>query len=246
VVSSSVRKSSTLAAPGIVTQGMVSGLRLEYTYPHVKKERCMKKLACVLVLFLLSACGGGVSKPQPASKPAEAVPATSTPAESAKTGTKLEAFLGKHGQILVKDLYDVGHVKCEYESIGAGVDMKGIVIYEPGSSQKIKGLRVEVTQSGSRSSISFIDMDELQSLSDAIAYVSDLSKKWAGQIHQPYTEITYISKGEFDLGFYQEGTKATAYVRSGTLGNTIAFLKTGQLDAMKDVVDKASVLLGSK
>lgn len=201
----------------------------------------MKKLVCILVLLGLSACGGRAGNSQPASKPTESVPATSTTLESAKTGTKLEAFLGKRGLVFVKDFYDVGRVKCEY----GDVDMKGLVIYEPGSSQKIKGLKVEVTQSG-RSNSSFIDMDELQSLSDAISYVSDLSRKWAGQTHEPYTEIMYVSKGEFDLGFFQKGTKATAYVSSGTIGSATAFLQTEQLEAMKGVVNKAVVLLNSK
>jgi hypothetical protein len=211
----------------------------------------MKKVFCLLMFFALSGCGDSSHPPsssaessQPAtSKPVESANGASEAAKSSQPGTKLEAFLGKRGLILVKDIYDVGRVK------GLGnVEMKALVMYEVGSSQTMKGLRVEVTESGSleRSSISFIDMDELQSLEDAISYVSDLSKKWEGQSHAPYTEITYISKGEFDLGFFQQGTKASAYVSSGNIGKATAFLQTGDLEQMKEMVGRAVILLNSK
>jgi hypothetical protein len=84
------------------------------------------------------------------------------------------------------------------------------------------------------------------SVSEALSYISDLSKKWADQLHEPYTEITYISKGEFDLGFFQKGKKSRAFVSSGSIGKTTAFLQTADLDRMKAMVDQAVLLLNSK
>ena len=199
--------------------------------------RLMNKSGRVLSWFVLmlslAGCSSGQSNVQPPSKSAE----------PAQPGTKLEAFLGRHGRLIVKDFYDLGQLS----SMGH-VQMEGLVIYEPGSSDKIKGLRVEVTESSSleRSNTSFIDLDELKSLSDAISYISDLSKKWQGQSHEPYTEIVYSSKGEFDLGFYQKGTKSSAFVSSGSIGKATAFLKTADLDRLKSMVDQAISLLNSK
>jgi hypothetical protein len=126
--------------------------------------------------------------------------------------------------------------------------MDALVIYEPGSSQKVKGLRVEVTESGSleRSNTSFIDLDELQSLSQALSYVSGLSAKWDGQSHDPYTEVTYISKGEFEVGFYQKGKQTRAFITSGLIGSATAYVKTSDLDRLKTMVDQATTLLNSK
>jgi hypothetical protein len=184
-----------------------------------------------LALLFLSACSNGQSgAPTPAQKPDQ-------------PGTKLEAFLGKRGRILVKDSYALGQVS----SMGSA-ELEGLVIYEPGSSQKIKGLRIEVTESGrlERSSISFIDLDELQSLSEALSYMSNLAAKWNGQTHDPYTEITYVSKGEFKVGFFQKGTKADAFVTSGLIGSATAFIKISDLDRLKTMVDQANTLLNSK
>jgi hypothetical protein len=185
-----------------------------------------------MVTVSLAGCSSGQS-PSSAQKPAEAP----------QPSTKLEAFLGKHGRLIIKDFYDLGQI-----SSAGRVHMDGLVIYEPGSPDKIKGLRVEVTESGSleRSNTSFIDLDELKSLSDAIAYVSDISKKWQGQSHDPYTEIIYSSKGEFEVGFYQQGTKSNAFVSSGSIGKVNAFLKTADLDRLKNMVDQAISVLNSK
>jgi hypothetical protein len=190
-------------------------------------------MSWLILGLLLTGCSSSQSSPQTPSKPAEAP----------QPGTKLEAFLGKRGRLVVKDFYELGQIS----SMGK-VQMDGLVIYEPGASQKIKGLRVEVTESGSleRQNISFIDLDELQSLSDAISYISDLSKKWAGQVHEPYTEITYVSKGEFSLGFYQKGVQTSAFVSSGSIGKASAYLKTADLDRLREMVDQAVVLLNSK
>ncbi len=187
---------------------------------------------CIVGMVLFNACSGAQTA-TPASKPPD----------SAQPSTKLEAFLGKRGRLVVKDFYDLGRVS----SLGSA-EFNGLVIYEPAGPQKIKGLRVEVTESGSleRSNTSFIDLDELPSLSDAISYISDLSRKWSGQRHEPYTEVIYVSKGEFSVGFYQRGTDASAFVRSGTIGAATAYLKTPDLERMKTLVDQAVVLLNSK
>ena len=126
--------------------------------------------------------------------------------------------------------------------------MDALVISEPGSSQKTKGLRIEVTESGSleRSNISFIDLDELKSLSDALSYISNLAAKWDGQQHEPYTEVSYISKGEFEVGFFQTGKKTSAFIRSGMIGPATAYLKVSDVDRLKAMVDQASTLLNSK
>jgi hypothetical protein len=163
--------------------------------------------------------------------------------EAAQPTTKLEAFLGKRGKLIVKDSYNLPPV-----SRMGKVAMDALVMYEPGSSQKTKGLRVEVTETGrlERSNVSFIDVDELQGLSDALSYMIDLSGKWGGQSHSPYTEVIYISKGELRTGFFQQGTRSSAFVTSGSIGSVTAYLDTPDLQTLKTEVDEAITTLASK
>lgn len=191
-----------------------------------------KGLVSVLLLLFLGACSNGQSvAPGQPQKQAE------------QPGTKLEAFLGTRGRLVVKDSYGIGQVG----NLGSA-EMDALVIYEPGSSQKIKGLRVEVTEGGrlERSSVSFIDLDELQSLSEALSYMSNLAAKWNGQVHEPYTEVIYSSKGEFKVGFFQKGTETSGFVSSGSIGPARAFLKVSDFDHLKTMVDQASTLLNGK
>jgi hypothetical protein len=191
----------------------------------------MKRIALVCFLSLLFPCSQAQNR--------NAAPAQ----KKDQPGTALEAFMGKRGRMIVKDSYSIGR----FSGTG-GIQMDALVIYEPNNPTKIKGLRAEVTESGElqRSNTSFIDFDELESLSQALAYMADLSTKWKGQQHEPYTEIIYTSKGELEVGFYQQGTKASAFCRSGSIGSADAFFNLTELPKMKELVDKAITLLKSK
>jgi len=151
--------------------------------------------------------------------------------------------MGKRGRVVLKDTYSIGKVN----RLGS-VDMDALVIYEPGSTPRIKGLRVEITEGGEfrRSSTSFIDVDELESLSQGLGYIQDLASKWAGQSHEPYTEVAYTSKGEFQVGFYQTGTKARAWCKGGTIASATAFLEVADIAQLKALVDQARTTLQAK
>ena len=198
-----------------------------------RSPMCVRNKFLVSALVTLSLCAasnaqsGGSAQTQ---KPAQ-------------PETKLEEFLGERGRLVVKDFYQLGRIS----SLGSA-QMDALVISEPGSSQKTKGLRIEVTESGSleRSNISFIDFDELKSLSEALSYISNLAAKWDGQQNEPYTEVTYVSKGEFEVGFFQTGKKTSAFIRSGLIGPATAYLKISDVDRLKAMVDQASTLLNSK
>jgi hypothetical protein len=157
--------------------------------------------------------------------------------------TELEAFLGAHGQMMLKDFYNVGVMH------GSGtVEIQGLVISEPTKAGKVKGLRIEVTDFGAtaRSNTSFIDADELESLSRAIAYMSQAAEKWDFQAHGQYSEALYTSKGEFQIGFYENGKDAKAFCRSGTIGAATAYIRISDLPRMKGYVDQAIALLQAK
>jgi|SRR6185437_10212052 len=191
----------------------------------------MKKIAILCSLLLVVSCSH-------AQKP------NTAPAQNKEQpSTALEAFMGKRGKMIVKDTYSLGRLFGT-----GGVQMDAMVIYEPNSPTKIKGLRAEVTESGQleRSNTSFIDLDELESLSQALAYMGDLSGKWKGQQHEPYTEVIYTSKGEFQVGFYQKGKTTSAFCQSGNIGSVTAFFNVTELPKMKELVEQAITLLKSK
>nr|CBX27925.1 hypothetical protein N47_G32490 [uncultured Desulfobacterium sp.] len=156
--------------------------------------------------------------------------------------TKLEQFLAKKGKLIIKDTHEAGVLNGQY---GTKITVDAMTIYEPGKeTDKISGLRIEVREGGrlERSNTSFLDMDEVESLSQAISYMITLLGKWQG-INREYTEVIFSTKGDFILGIYQKGTKVTAFSKSGIISPASCYFATSDLSTLKVIVDKGNSLL---
>lgn len=165
--------------------------------------------------------------------------------ETKEPATKLEEFLAKKGKLIIKDSYALGEVAGRYGSI----EFNALVIYEPGlESQRIRGLKIEVTEEGryERSNTSFLDLDEIESLSKALEYMTGLSAKWKST-NKEYTEVVFSTKGDFGIGFYQKGIEQTAFSSSGYIGKASCFFSSMEdLSSVKAIADKGLKLLSEK
>ena len=166
--------------------------------------------------------------------------------EAKEPATKLEAFLAKKGKLIVKDFYKLGEVAGRY---GSKIEFSALVIYEPGQeSQRIRGLKIEVTEGGryERSNTSFFDLEEIESLSKVLEYMGGLSAKWE-DIKKEYTEVVFSTKGDFKIGFYQTGSEQAAFSSSGYIGKASCFFSSMQdLSSVKTIADKGLKLLSEK
>jgi len=166
--------------------------------------------------------------------------------EYKEPATKLEAFLGKKGELIVKDFYKLGEVAGRY---GSKIEFSVLVIYEPGKeSQRIRGLKIEVSEGGryERSNTSFLDLEEIESLSKALEYMGELSARWK-DIKKEYTEVVFSTKDDFKIGFYQTGNELTAFSSSGYIVKASCFFSSLQdLNSVKTIVDKGLRLLSEK
>lgn len=125
--------------------------------------------------------------------------------------TKLEAFLATKGKLIIKEFYELGKVNGKY---GSKIEFTALVIYEPGEENKrVRGLRIQVTEAGryKKEDTSFLDPEEIESLSKALDYMVDLSGKW-NDIKKKYVEVVFSTKGDFNIGFYQEEAKQVAFL----------------------------------
>lgn len=156
--------------------------------------------------------------------------------------TKLEQFLSKKGKLIIKDSYEAGSLSGQY---GTRITVGALTIYEPGKEvEKIRGLRIEIESGGKfeRTNTSFLDMDEIESLSQAISYMLSLLDKWKGT-HRDYTEVIFSTKGDFKLGFYQKDTELQAFAKSGVIGTATCYFPTSDLPKFKTIIDKGRELL---
>lgn len=161
--------------------------------------------------------------------------------------TKLETFLAKKGMLIVKEFNELGKVGVG----GTGkISVNALVAYRPGEeSQRVRGLIIEVTEPTTsvyaRSNTSFVDPDEIEDLSKAIAYMVDLSEKWKN-IDKEYSEVIFFTKGDFRIGFYQKGTKQRVVASSGYIGKRACELSMEHLTSIKAFVDNGAEVLKGK
>ena len=115
-----------------------------------------------------------------------------------------------------------------------------MTVYEPSkASEKIRGLRITVHGEDGQNSISLLDMDEAESLSQAITYMINLLHKWKGKSRED-TDVIFHTKDGFELHLYQEGTNVGAC--AGSDGVFCAF-STDDFPDLKAIIDKGRSLL---
>lgn len=167
-------------------------------------------------------------------------------AQEEKATTKLEAFLAKKGEIIIKEFYAVGSTQGIYGTI---TKITALIIYKPGLKQEAtKGLRIEMKKTGryEKEAKAFLDIEEVESLSKAIVYMMDLAGEWTNT-NREYTEVIFATTGDFNIGFYQKEAKQSAFFRAGRINEVTAFMpEVISLLNIKDIVDKGLELLRTK
>jgi len=162
------------------------------------------------------------------------------------SSTQLESFLSRKGRLMVKDFYRLG------ETFGEGrtsIIFDAIVISEPGlQNKKIKGIRIEINEGGrlERKTFSFLDLEEVEGLSKAIDYIIELAEKWKGVEREPYTEVSYSSKSNFTVGFFQKEKERSGFVKNGVAGSASLFIETERFIMLKKMLDKGIMTLAGK
>ena len=176
--------------------------------------------------------------------------------KKSEPATKLEIFLAKKGTLIVKDFYKLGGMTGIFNS---DVSFDALFIYEPGKeTESISGLRAKVHEGErlEKEEISFLDFEEVESLSKALQYLINLAFQWANE-EKEYTEVIFSTKGNFQVGFYQKGKEQNAFVKSGYIRTASCFLSTirsgGGINTttedfkiMKTMVDKVLEKLKTK
>jgi hypothetical protein len=159
--------------------------------------------------------------------------------------TELEAFLSKTGRIIVKEFHSLGKLDG---TLNSSMELSTLILWEPGKeSQRKKGLRIEVKEASryERSDTSFLDVDEMESLSKAIDYMTKLAQQWAGK-PRDYTEVIFSTKGDFQLGFYVSDGKPSAFAKSGRVAGASAYLPLASLQKLKETVDRGLAHLNAR
>jgi hypothetical protein len=127
--------------------------------------------------------------------------------------------------------------------------LKAVIIYDPIKNNKIKGLELSVRNMNMIPNLAsvFIEYGELDSLSKAIGYMLKLSSELYGKKTEYYTEVTFMTNGNYRIGFSKpKNGNPEILISAGLTPETVW---TGQIDILQEVkegIDTAIDLLKVK
>lgn len=127
--------------------------------------------------------------------------------------SKLESAILNNETILKYESYDAG-------TISGSLDVKftAMVISDAVKSNVVAtGIKVTILGDKNITSIVYLDADEVQNLSNAIALVKTISTKYETEKMEPYTEVLYSSKGGFKFGYLNKGISSGMFESNSSL-----------------------------
>ena len=156
--------------------------------------------------------------------------------------TKIEAFTGETGAVLIKGYVDLGTINER-----GRIDVTAMIFQNATTGQQSKGIVLEVTEAGYirsaplRSARSYIDHDEIGGLLDGIDYIGRTN---ASVTPYPFFEAKYSTRGEFNVTvFNNDSNKRSVSITAGRIGSQSAFLQIESLPKLRDLIVKAKNVL---
>jgi hypothetical protein len=154
--------------------------------------------------------------------------------------TKLEAFTGEVGVVVIKGYSDIGKVKgsgnvsvtaMSFKNARTGDETKGLVleVEEPGSSYRASPNR------------SYLDYDEVSGLIEGIDYIAKTDET---STPYPFYEGKYSTRGDFSLTVFNDSSgKKSVAVNSSRYGSHSAYLTMDQLKELRHLITKGRDIL---
>ena len=157
--------------------------------------------------------------------------------------TQVEALLAAPNTLLVTDYYYID------TRFGPNLRIDAVIVGAIGSPTRAKGLRVQVRDKENRSrqeGTSYMDLDELTTLSRALTSMAELAEKWTGRDDRRATELSFTSAGGFRLAIRQSARLPRAYLSTGLLDPVATSIDISALGTLKAAFDEALAILHSK
>ncbi|MDD2542759.1 MAG: hypothetical protein PHH28_17195 [Desulfuromonadaceae bacterium] len=137
--------------------------------------------------------------------------------------SNLESTLLNNETVLKYESYDSGAINGSFD-----VKFTAMVVTDPAKSKKVAtGMKVTIIGDKDATSTVYLDSDEVQNLSNAIASIKTISEKYATEKIEPYTEILYSSKGGFKFGYLNKGVNAGVFESRSAL-----FIRTPSMQSI--------------
>lgn len=168
-----------------------------------------------------------------------ATPVYAQDLQKSEPKTKLEAFTGTIGAVVLKGYTRIGSIK------GTGsVQLTAMMFRNAATAAETSGIIIEVHGGGtsySNTPRSFIDYDEINGLLEGMDYISRTDPSVTKLKN---FEAIYTTKGDLKITvFNQAGGKLNVAVQSGRYSSQNAFLTLSQLKELRALIVKAKQVI---
>jgi hypothetical protein len=156
--------------------------------------------------------------------------------------TKIEAALASTNALLVSDYHRV-----EFR-FGPSVRIDAVIV-NMGRGQRVRGLRVQVTdetRAGRPDRASYVDIEEVAGLSEALTTMSDLIRSWSNRDDRRTTELSFTSVGGLRIEVRETGRAQRAFLYTGIIEPVVTEVEVGDISALRQAVDQGLALLNAK
>lgn len=153
------------------------------------------------------------------------------PPTQSQPKTKLEAFTGETGVVMVKGYTDVGAIQAQ-----GRVTVTAMTFRSAQDDQQRAGIVVAIKGGGTydREGTSYIDLDEVDGLLKGIDYIAKADN---AVTKLKNFEAIYSTKGDLKLTVFSnsQGGRSAA-IQSGTYGPATAWLTMDQLQKLRGLI----------
>ncbi len=187
-------------------------------------------ISCVIAPLCAATLGFAQAAPAPAGAPAVAPAAPPPP-----PATKVEAFRPAAGSIYTLGYNELGNISYMIE-----VDARELTDVR---GAKVRGVRVEVTETQYRQERALIDADEIPELLRGIDAL--LAIKTNPTSYENF-EVRYTTKGELQISAYGSGAKIQYAVRAGRVTTATQRINEEGLRKLRGMFDAANKLFSTQ
>ena len=158
------------------------------------------------------------------------------------TPTRIDSLLATPNLVLVADYYRIDM------RFGPSIRIDAVIVEAIDSRTRIKGLRVQVRDPESRGrqdGTSYIDLDELVTLSRALGAMAERAERWTHDDRQA-TELAFTTAGGFRLAIRQSARVPRAFLSTGLFDPVVTSIDLIELPTLKSAFEQALAILNSK
>ena len=142
--------------------------------------------------------------------------------EQQREGSTIRRFLAERGVIVMKETHTVATLATMHRS---PLDIGGqVLVLVRGTDRQVSvGVKFEHPETATQiASTAFVDSDELEVFIGAFKFITTTAIQMAHE-ERDYTEITYATRDDVRIGFFQDRRKQQAFVRLGTAAPHVFF-----------------------